>query len=195
MIDEDLRHANAAGALWEEIEPGAHLVQFYDIESELLDTLEAFVAGGLLLGEAAIVIATTPHLSALRLRLRGRGFDLASLQMADQFIALDAHDLLDRITCATGPDPARFDAVIRSLLTRGRAGERRIRAFGEMVSLLWDRGQRDATLELERLWQRCCARERLPLLCAYPMHGFSRTSASVDAISEICSHHSAMLLR
>jgi hypothetical protein len=193
MSDEERAHATTDGVMWEEMEPGAHLVQFYDTDSELLDTLEAFVGGGLLRGEAVIVIATTPHLSALRLRLRGRGFDLAVLQMADQFIALDAHDLLDRITCATGPDPARFDAVIRSLLTRARAGERRIRAFGEMVSLLWDRGQRDATLELERLWQLCCARERLPLLCAYPMHGFSR--ASVDAISEICSHHSAMLLR
>lgn len=178
--------------LWQGLEPGAHLVHFYEQETDLLVSLENYLAAGLLLGEGVIAIATTAHLSALRTRLRARGFDLAALQMSDQFIALDAGDLLERILHEEGPDPARFDAVIRSLLARGRGDHRRVRVFAELVSVLWSRGEREATVALERLWQRCCTLERVPLLCAYPMQAFSR--GEPDAISEICAHHTSLLL-
>jgi hypothetical protein len=45
--------------------PLEHVVQFYDRDSVLLDSLCGFVSAGLLAGESAIIIATKEHIQAL----------------------------------------------------------------------------------------------------------------------------------
>lgn len=181
----------APTVLWAELTPGSHAVQFCDDDPSLLDTLEAFCAGGLLLGEAVIVIATPAHLAGLRQRLRLRRMDLATLQIFDQLIALDADDTLQRFMRDGRPDPVLFEAVASELLERARAGGRPVRAFGEMVQLLWERGQHDATIELERHWQRVCRFEKLPLLCAYRKESFS--SDDSGGIRRICQAHCSVI--
>jgi hypothetical protein len=181
----------APAVLWTELTPGSHVVQFCDDDSVLLDTLEAFCAGGLLLGEAVIVIATAAHLAALRQRLRARDMDLATLQIFDQLIALDAEETLKRFMRDGQPDAALFEALAGELLERARTGGRPVRAFGEMVQLLWERGQHDATLQLERIWQRICHAEQIPLLCAYRKDSF--TSDDSGGIRRICQAHCSVI--
>lgn len=181
----------APEVLWAELAPGAHVVQFCDSDASVLDTLEAYCAGGLLLGECVIVIATAAHLGALRQRLRLRQLDLASLQIFDQLITVDADELLKRFMTDAGPDAVMFDALVAELLARGRAGGRSVRAFGEMVQLLWERGQHDATLQLERIWERICREQRVPLLCAYRKEAFR--SERSDGIRHICAAHTAVI--
>jgi hypothetical protein len=182
----------APDVLSSHLESGAHLVHLYHDDACLLGTLEAFVAGGLHLGEAVVVIATTPHLAALRVRLRARGFDMATLQMFDQFMALDAGELLARFMTAEGPDPLRFESIAEDLLARARLGGRPVRAFGEMVALLWQDGRATAALQLERLWQHYCDNEGLPLLCAYPKGLFDAGDST--GIRDVCAAHSALVI-
>jgi hypothetical protein len=62
-----------------------------------------------------------------------------------------------------------------------------VRAFGEMVALLWAEGKRGAALRLEELWHPFCEREQLPLFCAYP-----KSALAVDNfrdITGICAAH------
>ena len=72
----------------------------------------------------------------------------------------------------------------------GRDG-RRVRAFGEMVALLWAQGHTAAIVRLEHLWHRMCQERGFSLFCAYPRVGFTQ---DVDAsIREICAAHSKVL--
>ena len=89
------------------------------------------------------------------------------------------------------PDETRFRAVVRELLTRARGNGRRVRAFGEMVALLWARGDQGATVRLEYLWHQLCNTDGFSLFCAYPRIGF--TGDSSQCISELCDLHSKVI--
>ncbi len=55
-----------------------------------------------------------------------------------------------------------------------RRDGRRVRAFGEMVAVLWDQGQNAATVRLEHLWHKLCPEEKdFSLFCTYPKAGFT----------------------
>ena len=89
------------------------------------------------------------------------------------------------------PDEQEFFTTIRRLLGRARSGEWRVRAFGEMVALLWEQGRHAVTVRLEQLWHTLCADEALSLRCAYPKAGFTQPAPSVQ---EICAAHTRVLL-
>jgi hypothetical protein len=74
---------------------------------------------------------------------------------------------------------------------RASARGRRVRAFGEMVALLWAQGNAAATVRLEYLWNRVCKLERLPLFCAYPKAGFTQEASA--SLAEICAAHSRII--
>ena len=169
---------------WGELAACEHLVQFYEEKGAFLDTLEGFVGSGLRSGDSAVVIATEAHMRALEDRLAAQGIDLAAARSRDQYIPLDAEQTLSRFMVDSRPDEKLFDQVVTGILQRARKGGRRVRAFGEMVALLWARGDNGATVQLEHMWHRLCQSEAFSLFCAYPKVGFTKdTSASMDELS------------
>jgi hypothetical protein len=167
------------------------MVQFYENDGVFLDTLEGYVLGGLRAGEAVIVIATRPHIDSLERRLTRQGADLAAARAGDQFIVVEAEKVLDRFMINQWPDDALFHEFVGELLGRAKAGGRRVRAFGELVAVLWARGCSGATVRLEHLWHRLCAEHSFNLFCAYPRIGF--TQDAEDSIREICAQHSRLI--
>jgi MEDS: MEthanogen/methylotroph, DcmR Sensory domain len=161
-----------------------HLLQVYGRDEALLGILEDFVVGGLENQEAVIVIATRSHRAALQGRLEAAGVDVEAAIAGDRFIALSAQETLDRFMVRGMPDEALFLSTLRPVLARARGpGRRQVRAFGEMVALLWARGNHAATVELELLWNRLLRAEDIRLFCAYPSVGFTpEVSARVHAI-------------
>jgi hypothetical protein len=153
--------------------PCGHLVQFYADSNRLLDTLEGFISAGLGAGEAVVAIATPPHLHALEARLQGRGIDLVTARNENRYLPFGARDAMDRFMVDAWPDAGRFAAFLDETVARARGPGRKVRAFGEMVAVLWAAGRREAALELERLWCDACGRGELALLCAYPTSGFN----------------------
>ena len=180
-----------AGSFWGEISPCEHLVQFYGDDGEFLDRLSEFVAGGLSPGRAAIVIATEPHRLGLEERLRARGVDLDAAAADDQYIALDADATLAQIVRAGWPHDELFELVVSDLMARAGRGGRSVRAFGEMVALLWAQGHQAATVRLEHLWSRFCRTKGLSLVCAYPRTGFTQDVSA--SMREICRAHSRIV--
>jgi hypothetical protein len=180
-----------AQAFWGEIAPCDHLVQIYEDELAFVDVLSGFVAGGLKAGDATIVIATEAHRQALDKRLEACGIDVPAARALDSYISLDAAETLGRFMVEDWPDEERFKNTVSGLLSRAGAHGRRVRAFGEMVALLWARGHCAATVRLEYLWSRFCEQERFSLLCAYPQSGF--TADAADSIRQICDAHSHVL--
>jgi hypothetical protein len=176
---------------WGEMAPCEHLVQIYEHSSALLDSLDGFVGDGLQAGDSTIVIATANHRDALEARLQARGIDVGAARSKDQYIPLDAAGTLSTFMVGRWPDDDLFNEAVTDLLARARRGGRRVRAFGEMVAVLWARGDQAATVRLEHLWQRLCEAEGFSLFCAYPKVGFTQDAS--DSISELCAEHSRVI--
>jgi hypothetical protein len=177
---------------WGEIAQCEHLVQIYGDDETFLDALGGFVEGGLRAGEGVVVIATAEHLRALSARLRAVGVDIDTPAMRDQYLSFDADRVLAMFMLNGWPDDYLFEQIVTTLIARaGKGGARRVRAFGEMVALLWSQGHAGATVRLEHLWNRMCEQRGLSLLCAYPKIGFTQDADA--SLREICAAHSKVL--
>jgi hypothetical protein len=182
---------NDTSVFWAEMAPSEHLVQIYEEDEVFLNTLEGFVADGLLSGEAVVVIATSAHLSALHRQLVKRDPRVAKAMDTDQYLALDAEAMLSIFMVKGWPDDDLFHAFVNGILHRATKSGRRVRAFGEMVALLWAQGNCGATVRLEHLWHQLCDEQQFMLFCAYPKCGFTRDSH--DSIKDICDTHSRVI--
>lgn len=167
-----------------------HLVHFYDRELILMNSLEAFVLRGLMEGEAVVIIALPSHRATLEARLVGHGLNLPKLEETDQLLLVDAQAALSSFLRDGMPNEALFEEHLGGLLARVRARHRTVRAFGEMVGILWMQGNESATIHLEELWHRHCEREGLMLYCAYADASFA---AHPEARQCICASHSRVI--
>ena len=180
------------GAFWGQMSETEHAVQVYRDDKTFLDSLESFVASGLRSGESVILIATASHLHEVEKRLRGGWIDLDRARWEDRYIAVLAQETLERFMVDGIPDEMRFEKAARDLIDRARGRGRKLRAFGEMVGLLWAEGNKDAALRLEHLWTRLQSREKFPLFCAYARAQLKAGSVESD-IQSICAAHSRVV--
>lgn len=191
MSSNSREHWNDAEIFWAELAPAEHLVQIYEEERAFLDALEGFVIGGIRSGDGVIVIATQDHRDALEHRLLICGVDVERARARGQYIDLDAEETLSKFMIGGWPDDERFRRTVTDVLSRARGESRTVRAFGEMVAILWARGHNGATVRLEHLWHSLCGSEAFSLFCAYPKSGFTQKPTS--SLQEICSLHSKLV--
>lgn len=175
---------------WAEIAPCEHLVQVYEDEGVFLEGLANFVGAGLTLGEAVVIIANASHRASLEARLQLLGHVIHAAKADRRYLAIDAADMLSRFMVDGWPDPERFEATIRDVLRQVLPGCK-VRAFGEMVALLWARGDHGATVRLEHLWDEFCNANALALFCAYPRIGATRDLN--ESLAEVCALHSRIV--
>jgi PAS domain S-box-containing protein len=168
----------------------SHLVQFYETDEFLVDTVSEFVGASLRDGDAAIVIATATHRRAFETALNASGIDLAAT--VDRYLALDAAELLEKLIVNGAPDAASFRDTIGVLIEHASADGRQVRVFGEMVALLWSAGDLASTIALENLWNDREASHQLAKLCAYPLRAFD-DEASTEAFERICAQHTTVI--
>lgn len=176
---------------WGDIAAGDHVVQLYDTDEILMNTLTDYATDGIEVGDSVIVIASTPHLKVLKSNLTKLGYPLDQLIQNDRFIALDADQTLAKFMVNGKPLEDYFMATIGSITKRARKNGQRIRAFGEMVVLLWQRGNSSGTLELEELWNKFCATESICLFCAYPKSDFNNDAGA--SVMHVCSAHTKQI--
>lgn len=183
--------ASSIEVFWGEVSPCEHMVQIYADEGAFIDTLTRFIGDGLRRGEVAVVIATAAHQTSLALHLREAGIDLDAARAGGSFVALDAATTLSRFMVNGWPDAGLFHGVVDEIIGDARREGRKVRAFGEMVALLWAQGHQGATVQLEHLWNEVCGSEGLALFCAYPRIGATRDLG--DSLAEVCALHSRVL--
>jgi hypothetical protein len=177
--------------LFEKLEPGgAHLVQFYGTDDSLLTrNLTCYLAEGLQLGEGALVIAGEESNDDLVRHLQQAGVDVERALRTRRLLFLDAHQTLARFMVDGMPDQRRFERTLEAALGKIEAQEDSgLRAYGEMVGILWKAGQFSAAILLEQFWNSLVSRLSFRLFCAYPIDVFGEGfhPAHVDAL--LCAH-------
>jgi len=172
-----------------------HSVKFYDDEQSLGRTVAEFLAPGLLERLPAIVIATPEHRSLIATELETRGIDVRQLERDGDLQMLDADDVLARFMVGAEPDPVRFHATVDALIAR--ACEDRlpcpVRAYGEMVDVLWKRANVDGALRLEMLWNRVTTHAQFSLLCGYAVGNFYKELATGPTFQTVCDQHNHVI--
>ncbi len=184
----DIHRAIAPRAPTYDHPPSPHTVQFYEDDAFIVGTVANFVKAGLIEGDGIVVIATESHRRSVELQLENAGLDLRGAHRA-RYVALDAADTLASLLVDGRLQTDRFDDVIGDLIRRVTKAHGRVRAFGEMVALLWAQDRREAALELERLWNELGATVPFSLLCGYPISAFD-DHADRDGLLAVCRSHS-----
>jgi len=173
---------------------GSHFVQFYTDDAALLDEVADFMDGALRRGDTAVVIATAEHRAEIERRLHGARHAVGATHwFSGEYIALDANETLARFMREDWPDDELFDEVVGGVI-RGatQGGECCVRAFGEMVALLCERGNHAAAIRLEELWNGLSHRHDFSLYCAYPLNLFTKPEDAL-AFQHVCARHSHVL--
>ena len=186
-----MAHLKRANAFWAEMSACEHFVQIYESEEVFMDILASFVSEALKEDHVAVVIATPAHRQELNERLLESGHDLAALLLEDQFICLDAEEMLRKFMVNGWADDELFFQCVADILARAIKNGRKVRAFGEMVTIMWSKGYYGAAVRLEHLWHGLCAEHSFQLFCAYPEIGFAENGS--EAIAHICAAHSKIL--
>jgi signal transduction histidine kinase len=173
-------------------EPG-HVVQFYDTEEFLCARVADFLGDGLAGGEPIVVIASEARRQAFQSRLQARGLP-ADAFATGRAIWLDAHQTLAGLMVGAMPDGARFRDIIGGWITRssGTGPTRRVRAYGEMVDILWRAGNVTAAIRLEEMWNDLAATHSFQLMCAYVMGNFYKAH-DTELLNQVCSSHGRVL--
>jgi DNA-binding NarL/FixJ family response regulator len=173
-----------------------HEVGFYSDDRSLLDGFTHFVGAALKNGNAVILIATQAHRENLLGRLHAYGLDVSVAIEQGRYIALDNAETLSTFMVSDLPDPVQFSNVTRDLIARAaksvRGEHTRIAACGECAPLLWERGNSEGAVRLERLWDKIAISHGVQVLCGYPQSSFQFRGGSYT-FERICAEHSAVL--
>jgi signal transduction histidine kinase len=166
-----------------------HAVQFYEEPALLADAVARYVAEGLRLGEAALIIAKPQLFETIERALRYDGWPVPSSDL--KFVS--AVEMLERITSDSRIDPAAVESELGKVLWQiTRGGRRPLRIYGEMVTLLCERGLFEEAERLEELWNVSVRSHPISLLCAYPISQFNREGVA-HHFHAICDAHDRVL--
>ena len=110
-----------------------HVVQFYEDDAFLCDTVARFIGAGLAAGESVVIIATDLHRHGFIQRLRSNDFDVDRVIASGRLQLLDAQETLSQLTVGDAPDWDRALDVIGAVLDRAARAGTGVRAYGEMV--------------------------------------------------------------
>ena len=165
-----------------------HHVQFWEDADVLAQQTAGYLQRALAGGGSAIAIARPSTRTAIEVCLTSAGLDPAALRAAGRLALLDANDTLELLLRDGMPDAAQFEqhvvARVRGMVATAGG---HVRAYGEMVDILWAAGKRDAVSALEVMWSDLLAREpSVMLLCGYHLRAFDRDIAGFELV---CDHH------
>lgn len=164
---------------------------FYDHDAEIVSAVAAYAHEGLQAGDTILIIVTQDHRMAISASLSDLGIDCAALTQSGRLRLRDARTTLDSHRSDGRLELVGFEEDLRAEVVSATKDGTRLRAFGEMVTLLWEEGSVSGALHLETLWKDVIADHDVGLLCAYPTALLA--SAGLSDIRETCALHSEVL--
>jgi MEDS: MEthanogen/methylotroph, DcmR Sensory domain len=164
-----------------------HYVHLYQETRFLADAVAEYLRASLRAGEAAVVVATPAHRAAFLERL-----DAQDAIREGRLELLDAEQTLGRLMAGDMPRWQPFREIVGGVVADLCARYPGVRAYGEMVDLLWQQGRRDAALTLESYWRELGRDHAFSLFCAYRMDPFD-SQAYGGPLESVCDAHSHLV--
>ena len=176
--------------------PHNHEVAFYSDDQSLLEGFALFAGAALKRSKAAIVLATERHRDALLAMLQASGLDMSAAIEQGRYVTLDPAQTLSSFMVDGLPDPVRFykaavDLIVKTAESVG-GDTSRIVACGECAPMLWQDGNAEAAIRVERLWDEIGKSYGVQIFCGYMLASFQGGIGSF-VFEKICQVHSAVL--
>ncbi len=151
-----------------------HIVQLYQDQDFLNRAVCRFAGAALANGEGLILVPTLTHWNAIRPRLETEGVDVESARERGQLTVVDADEFLPTFLRDAMPDSAVFLGLAADVIGQARAGGRypKVRWWGEMVNVLWERGDVAASMNLEDLFDQLARKHDIAIFCSFLMDNF-----------------------
>ena len=172
-----------------DVEPRSHYVQFCTDATLLARNVAAYLAEGLRLGESVVIVARPERREPFERAMREEGEHPELLLAEGRLVRLDARETLARFMTPEGPDWVRFDDVLGAVVRDLKLRSSGVRAYGEMVDLLWCDGNAESAVRLEEHWNRLIQREGFSLYCNYGLDLLDSNVLAGD-LEMILSRHS-----
>jgi hypothetical protein len=101
--------------------------------------------------------------------------DVQAALARGQLTVVDADELLPHFMRGAMPDPPVFTGVFGDVVRQARAGGgyQRVRVWGEMVDVLWERGDVAASMNLEDLFDQLAKKVDIAIFCSFLMDNFN----------------------
>src|SRR5207249_5058658 len=111
-----------------------------------------------------------------------------------RLVSLEAAATLERFMRGEQPDRNLFETVIGGVLreVRARASSGKVRAFGEMVGVLWAEGNRPAAIRVEEFWNDLMRGNGFSLFCGYPIDLFGN-EGEMEGLHSVLGTHTHLL--
>jgi hypothetical protein len=163
------------GQLLTDAGPRDHIVQLYQDQQFLNRAVCRFAAAAIANGEGVILVPTTDHWEAFRPRLEAEGVDVKAAQGRGQLTVVDADELLPQFMRDAMPDAPVFLGIAADVIARARGAGRypKVRWWGEMVNILWERGDVAASMSLEDQFDQLAHEHEIAIFCSFVMDNFN----------------------
>lgn len=159
-----------------------HVVLLYDTEQALVQSVATFLAPGLLLDEAVLVVATPEHRALFAAALTVVDPELPAHRAAGRYVELDAEETLGAFFQGGRLSPLGFNSAVGRVIRELSEQHGRVHIYGEMVACLWNRGDATTAVQLEHLWNDLARDHDFRLCCAYHSSLLLRDMEQVDGM-------------
>lgn len=164
-----------------------HLVHVYRESEQVIDAAAEFIGTGIARGEAGVVIARPAHGVAIVAALHAKGLcPGGALQL------IDAERTLVSVMSNGVPHWPAFVAACGRPIAELRLQYPGVRAYGEMVDLLWQQDRCSAALALEDYWNELARARPFALLCGYRIDPLQSASYG-SGFERLCRAHSHLV--
>jgi hypothetical protein len=155
--------------------PRDHIVQLYQDQQFLNRAVCRFAAAAISNGEGVILVPTIAHWDAFRPRLESEGVDVKAAEKRGQLTIVDADNLLPTFMRDGMPDSPVFLGLAANAVSQARGEGRypKVRWWGEMVNILWERGDVAASMNLEDLFDQLAHEQDISIFCSFSMDNFN----------------------
>ena len=154
--------------------------------------LTQYVKEGLVNGEGIVIIARPVLRKAVISKMDASGLDVQALKSECQIKFFDADFLLSGFLIDGVLDEQGFQQFVASPVLAMQLKFGKVRAFGEMVDVLWKNDQQDLAIELEGWWDELCNKHELMFLCTYLLDSLDPNSYD-NSLERICKCHTHLL--
>ncbi len=169
-----------------------HMVQVCQNVTSQAEILTRYIKEGLLNNEGVIVIARPSLRRTVLSKLDALGFDSQTIKNQGQVRFFDAEFLLSNILIDGVIEEQAFQKLVGIPIQAAQSKFGKVRAFGEMVDILWQRDLQDMAMQLEDLWEDLCTKQGLVFLCTYLLDNLDPNDYD-NALEKIYKHHTHLV--